>query len=121
MNKITRGVVMLEDKLEELKRLGNYCVQVFYGEELGCDDIDIIQKDRTIMITAYPIGFLGEVRLLWKGNLKILKDFDFGKEILTKLSNPPERDEYKKNGYYIMGTVDGIKSYFKKVGSKLLK
>lgn len=101
---------MLEQKLEEIKQLGNYAVQLWYGEGVGCDDSNVPANERELVIIASPVGHLGEVKLLWKGNLDLLKDFDF-KAKPTELSNPPKSAEYKENGYYAWGTDDSIDKY----------
>lgn len=108
---------MLEKKLEELKQNGNYAVQMWYGEGTGCDDLDVTPNERALVILAKPVGHLGEVSLLWKGNLDTLKDFDF-KSKPTKLTNPPREADYKEKGYYVWGTDRSIDDYINKAEGK---
>jgi len=104
---------MLEKKLEELKQAGHYAIQMWYGEELGCDDLDVPQNERKIVILGYPVGHLGEIKVLWKGDLKQLKNFDF-KSKPEQVSNPPKKEEYKSDGYYCWGTDRSIEDYLQK-------
>jgi hypothetical protein len=97
----------LEDKLEELKQMGNYAIQLTYGEDIGCDDSDVPQKERRLIVLANPVGCVGEVRLMFKGTFKDFLDFDLRTKP-TVISNPPLRDEYKDGGYFIWGTKNGV-------------
>lgn len=105
---------MLEQKLEELKQAGNYSIQVSYGEGTGCDDLDTPQKERIVVITSYPVGYIGSLRLMWKGTLPELAVFNFALSIPTEISNPPKREEYENNGYYVWGTEGALKEYHTK-------
>lgn len=101
----------LEDVLEELKKIGNYAVSVFYGEDIGCDDLNIPQNERKIQIIMTPVGVLGGARIMWKGTLETMQDFDFISKPKV-ISNPPEYDEYKENGYYVWGTDMALEGLF---------
>ena len=95
---------MLEQKLEEIKQLGHYAVTLWYGEQdVGGDDSDIPQNKHKIIILAYPVGCLGEVKILWKGNLKKLKNFDFADKP-KKIDNPLKKEQYENDGFYCWGT-----------------
>lgn len=103
----------LVNKLEEIKQAGNYAVNLFYGEDIGCDDMDVKPEERKILIICHPVGCLGSVRTLFKGNLKTLEDFN-PKSQPIQLSNPPKSGDYDKNGFYVWGTDDSLKSYLKR-------
>ena len=103
----------LLEKLEEIKQMGNYAVNLFYGEDIGADDSDIPQKDRRAVICFVPVGCLGEVRIMWRGKIAGLLKYDF-KTKPTKISNPPKREEYKDDGYYIWGTERSVDSILDK-------
>ena len=107
---------MLSEKLEELKQNGNYSVQLWFGEGTGCDDLDVPLNERNLVICAAPVGHLGEIKLLWKGNLDTLKDFNVEAKP-TKLPNPPSAADYKENGYYVWGTDRSIEDYLSKFSS----
>lgn len=100
----------VEDILERFKQEGNYAISLMYGEDIGCDDLDVPQNERKIKIIMTPVGYLGEVRKMVVTNLKEFKDFDFNKKPQV-ISNPPKYEEYKNNGYYIWGTESSIKSF----------
>ena len=104
---------MLEKKLEEIKQAGNYSVQLWFGEGLGCDDQTVPRDERALVILANPVGCLGEIKTMWKGTLEKLKDFDF-KVSPTKISNPPEESEYKEAGYYVWGTDRSVENFLDK-------
>jgi len=89
-------------KIEEIKRLGAYAVNISFGEDIGCDYMDISTEKRNIRIMFTPVGCLGSRRRLWKGTYADLLKFDFKSE--TKIvSNPPTRDEISSPGFYEWG------------------
>lgn len=98
----------LLEKLEEVKQLGNYAVTLIYGEDIGCDDLDIAKLERRVKVFCTPVGCCGETRTLWFGVLKDLLVCDFKKTKPQKLSNPPKEGEYDNPGYYIWGTDSGV-------------
>ena len=100
----------LEDVLEKFKQMGNYAVSLYYGEDIGCDDSDIPQKERTIKIVMSPVGYLGEVRVMLVTNLKELDNIDFSARPV-QISNPPKYEEYKNNGFYAWGTEKAINDF----------
>lgn len=99
----------LQDKLEEIKQLGNYAVTVYYGCGIGCDDVSDSPKDRQIKVVAFPVGVLGEAKILWT--------FEKVSEFLetdlsahpTVVSNPPSYDDTKAPGVYLWGTEFAVK------------
>lgn len=99
----------LQDVLEYIKKQGNYAVTLVYGEDVGCDDIALKQEKRTIIIYMTPVGYIGEVRKMWKGSLDDLLEFDFRQKPI-KVSNPPG-DEIPADGYYAWGTESVINDY----------
>ena len=103
----------LLDKLEEIKQMGNYSVSVHYGEGTGCDDSDVQKLERSITILFSPVGCLGEVRVMYKGHVKEALTFNFKKKP-KKISNPPEPDEIRDDGYYIWGTERSIDNILEK-------
>ena len=38
------------EKLEEIKKIGAYAVNVFFGEDIGWDDMDVPTEERRIII-----------------------------------------------------------------------
>lgn len=98
------------NKLEKIKQLGHYSVSLIYGEDIGCDDSGLKIEERTIKIIMSPVGYVGELRKLWKGKYLDLLKFDFSAQAKT-ISNPPKREELENDGYYIWGTDVAIKSY----------
>lgn len=100
----------LQDVLEKFKQQGNYSVHLFYGEDTGCDDLDIPQNERKIKIIMTPVGYLGEVRKLVVTNLDELKKFDFNQKPRL-VSNPPSHKEISNNGVYAWGAEPSIKKY----------
>lgn len=98
----------LQEKLEEIKAIGSYSVQLFFGEDMGCDDSEISMNDRNIQITFSPVGVLGGARILFKGSLIDFLNFDV-KTKPIKISNPPKRKEYENGGYFIWGSDENVK------------
>lgn len=105
----------LSEKLEEVKQLGNYAVNLFYGEDIGYDDLSVAMLDRRVKLVCTPVGCIGEARILWVGILKDLLVFDFKNTIPLRLSNPPKREEYSNSGYYIWGTDSGVDAILARV------
>ena len=103
----------LENKLEELKQLGHYSIQLWYGEGTGCDDSDVPVEDRHIRVIAEPVGYLGSMRMMWHGSYSDLLEFDF-RQKATIISNPPEEREHEDAGYYIWGTERSIELYLER-------
>jgi hypothetical protein len=97
------------NKLEEFKKIGMYCVNLYYGESsVGCDDLGVPQEERNIILLGSPVGCVGETRVLLKTNVKNFISFDF-KTKPKKIHNPPSEGDYRENGFYIWGTDDGVK------------
>ncbi len=104
----------LVEQLEAIKHLPMYAVSLYYGCDIGCDDIDIKAENREIKIVGTPIGVLGEARQMWKA--KTLAAF-LNMDISAKpkvVSNPPEYKEIEKPGIYLWGTVSAIERLTKK-------
>lgn len=100
--------MILEEKLEELKQIGIYAIQLWFGEDVGCDDLSVPLVDRRIVVMGFPVGCLGSTKVLFKGKLKELLSFDF----YTKpkiLPNPPETEDWDGGGWFIWGTEDSVK------------
>jgi len=106
----------LEDVLEKIKKAGNYSVQLWYGEGMGCDDLDIPQDKREIKCLFAPVGYIGEVKVLWIGPLKDFLSFDIETADIIRLPNPPPDDFIRKPipGVYAWGTDQSIKSWQEK-------
>jgi hypothetical protein len=100
----------LQDVLEKFKQQGNYAVSLYYGENVGCDDLGVQQNERNIKIAMSPVGYLGEIKKLVVTNLEELENFDFDKKPKV-ISNPPKYDEYSSNGIYVWGTESALKEY----------
>ncbi len=98
-------------KLEEIKKIGAYAINLTFGEGIGADDSDVLRKDRMIAVSYTPVGFNGEGMVYWNGTYKEFSSFDFSStpEIV---SNPPEEEQVRKPGFYTWGTdkyLEGIK------------
>jgi len=91
-------------KLEEIKKLGAYEVSLYFGEDIGCDDMDVPTKKRRVIVKWTPVGCLGGQRVLWNGTVATFLKFDFKKSKKKVLSNPPSREDVYKPGYYTWGT-----------------
>lgn len=100
-------------KLEQIKKAGNYAVTLYYGEDIGCDDLDVKPEERKILIVCHPVGCLGSVRTIFNGNLKTFINFN-PKEKPKQLNNPPEHGSYDEHGFYAFGTDDMIKHYYER-------
>ena len=101
------------EKLEEIKQMGNYAVDLMFGEDIGCDDSDVPMMERQVRVIFHPVGCLGEVRVMWKGTAQTFLEFDF-KNKPTRISNPPKREEYSEDGYYIWGTEGSVDKILEK-------
>jgi len=108
----------LQDKLEEIKQNGNYQICLFYGEEIGADDLDIPQDERRVIVIAHPHGYLGEVRTLWKGKLLSFLNFDFKYNIPKIVPNPPSNNEVEESGYYVWGAGKSAYDYIRERGGE---
>jgi hypothetical protein len=96
------------DQLENLKEAGCYALQVFYGEDVGCDDSDVPKMERRLQITFRPVGVLGSARMLFVGNVQAFLEVDF-QDIKPKVvSNPPGGDLFHTDGFYLWGTEDAV-------------
>ncbi len=103
----------LQDKLEQLKEMGVYAVNLTYGEDVGCDDLDVLQNKRRLIVIFSPVGCLGEARIMYYGNLGDFLSFNL-KTKPTMLSNPPDRSEYIDGGYFIWGTENSVENILEK-------
>ena len=99
-------------KLEEVKLAGNYAVGLAYGENVGCDDLDTKKEDRQVQIYGSPVGYLGGLRVLWKGKVSEVDSFDVN-STPKRVNNPPSHNDLNDSGYYIWGTSDNIDSFLK--------
>lgn len=97
----------LEQKLEEVKQLGAYSVNLFFGEGEGSDDSNIPMMKREVKMICQPVGYLGSMRALFKGTLEEFLEFDLSQEP-KQISNPPKREEYEESGWYCWGTDSAI-------------
>jgi len=100
---------MLE-KLEQIKQLGAYSVNVHFGEGEGADDSDIPTMERSIKCISSPVGYLGSMRAMFKGTVKSFLEFDFKTEPKL-ISNPPQREEYEDDGFYCWGSDSSVEMY----------
>ena len=100
----------LEDILERIKQSRAYAIALFYGEDIGCDDLGIPQEERRIVISWFPAGYLGAVKMLWRGHLAEIDELDVMKKPI-QISNPP-KDYPKEKGLYVYGTEEGLKSFW---------
>lgn len=89
----------LLEKLEEVKQLGAYSLVLNFGEGEGADDSDIPTMERNIRLICSPVGYLGGMKVMYKGTVKSFLNFDL-KSKPTLISNPPEKHEYEKDGFY---------------------
>jgi len=109
---LQHSFVPLQDKLQQFKKIGYYAVRLVFGEDVGCDDLDINTYERNINVIATPVGCVGEARIMFIGKLKqfLLDDFDKTPKILT---NPPIEKDYKESGWDIWGTAIGVETILK--------
>ena len=96
------------EKLEAFKQKGVYSVSVMYGEGTGCDDSDVPPLERSLRIVGEPVGYLGSLRVMFKGSVRDFLDMDLNTP-LKQVSNPPKREEYEDNGFYYWGSDESIK------------
>jgi len=97
-------------KIEELKQKGTYGLQVYYGEGIGCDDLDIPIMDRKFRLVFTPVGYLGSMRAMYEGNVKEFLEFDFTQEPKI-ISNPPKQEEFVDHGFYCWGSDSSMNVY----------
>lgn len=109
----------LLEKLEEIKQVRNYAVNLTYGEDIGCDDLDVKPMERRVILFVTPIGCIGEGRMMWRGKVKDFLEFDFKKQIPTVIDNPPKSEQYEKNGYYLWGTPEGVNVILDKIKNRV--
>lgn len=107
----------LLEKLEEIKQMGSYAITLGYGEGVGCDDLRVKTKNRSIWIAFRPVGCLGEARVIYQGKIKHCLSFDF-KTNPKIVSNPPNSGETDKDGYYLYGTDEGLQASLNRFGWK---
>ncbi len=91
-------------KLEEIKQTVCYAVSVFYGEGVGCDDMDVPIEDRLIRVGWAPAGVLGSARMLFVGSVKDFLDFDVTSKKPEVVDNPPSHTVSQTPGFYLWGT-----------------
>lgn len=96
------------EKLEEIKKLGAYAVDIFFGEDIGCDDMDVPTDERRTRLIYTPAGYLGGRRVLWLGKYKDFIAFDFA-QVPKQISNPPQKEEYEGGGYFAWGAELDVK------------
>jgi len=101
----------LLQKLEEIKQKGAYSVQLYYGADIGADDLDIPIMEREVKVVCFPVGYLGSMRAMYVGTVKSLLELDLSIEP-TQISNPPKKEEYEKEGFYCWGT-ETVEKLFK--------
>jgi len=104
----------LEEKLEEFKKLGVYDVQLWFGEGVGCDDLDIPLYERKLWVIGVPVGCLGACKVFYKGTVKDFLSFNFKANVPTVVPNPPKNLENKKGNWFIWGIDDAVKIILKK-------
>jgi hypothetical protein len=75
--------------------------------------MDVPVDERRIQVVYSPVGFLGSIRVLWKGKMKDFLAFDFY-STPTKVSNPPTEIQGISTGFFAWGSDDSIGDYMKK-------
>lgn len=103
----------LEETLEAIKQMRHYSVTLSFGEDIGCDDLDVPLYDRRIFIVAVPVGYLGEVRRAWVGKMSEIALMDLSTPPVL-LSNPPGGIPTEA-GSYAWGADGSIVDYMKEV------
>jgi len=101
-------------KLEEIKQLGFYDVSFYYGEGIGCDDLEVHPSKRKARFIGVPVGCIGSAKIMYLGKIEDFLEFNFMSKPKT-ISNPPSDEECENDGYYIWGTeegLDAIESWF---------
>ena len=107
-------MISLEQKLNEFKKMGVYAVEVFFGEDIGCDDLDVPLYERRLWVLGVPVGCLGSAGVLYKGTLQDFLSFDFKKNKPKILSNPPKNIEREEGEWFIWGTDEGVDAVLKR-------
>jgi hypothetical protein len=105
----------LEEILEEIKQMGHYAVSAFFGEDIGCDDLDVSLDERRLQVRAVPVGYLGEIRRIWVGTFAELKAADLA-AVPTRLSNPPAKLP-EEPGVYAWGTDSSMDDFMAKLAA----
>jgi len=95
------------EKLEAFKQKGVYSVTTFYGESTGCDDSDVPVMERSIRVMGEPVGYLGSLRVMYKGTVQSFLELDLDAP-MKNVSNPPKREEIEEPGFYFWGTDTSI-------------
>lgn len=99
-------------KLEELKQKGVYGISIWFGERVGCDDMDVPTAERSLKVIFYPVGCLGEAKGFFKTTVGKFLEHDLKNP--RKISNPPKEEEIKEDGFYMWGTDRGIDEIIKR-------
>ena len=91
-----------------------YSVQLFYGEDIGCDDLDTPMDERRVKMMGVPVGCLGEGRVIFSGTIADLLSASLQSQTINLIDNPPTDEQVEKmnnaNGeFFGVGTDAGIK------------
>ena len=93
-------------------------MNMLFGEDIGCEDLDIPLYERRVMVLGVPIGVLGGVRVCFKGKLKEFLNFDFLASKPKKLPNPPKKLEQEKGNWFIWGVEDFVEKVINNLWGK---
>ena len=96
-------------KMEEIKHLENYGIFCTYGEDVGADDLAIVQEDRQVKIYAVPVGYNALVRMCYCMKVSEIEGFDLS-EPPTLLGNPAGEIP-NKTGVYLWGKEGAVLDY----------
>lgn len=105
----------LSDVLEDFKKMGNYGVTLYYGEDIGCDDLDVLPGKRRVLIVGTVVGYLGGLRLALVGTRDEIIAMHLGNTFVPqKLPNPPGDGLRNELGAFVWGTEENVARYLSK-------
>lgn len=103
----------LLEQLEDAKQAGMYSVSLMYGEDVGCDDLEVPPLQRRVLFIGHPVGFLGEVRVMFKGPMELFLKHDWNNRP-QQISNPPQNDEHEQGGWFVWGTENAMERFYER-------
>lgn len=70
----------MQKKLEQIKQLGVYALQLSYGEYIGNDDVKTPENERKLLVIFVPMGYIGKVKCYFRGTIEEFMNFDFSQK-----------------------------------------
>jgi len=100
----------LINALERVKRLPAYALNVFYGENIGFDDVEVAVGDRRLEVSWSPFVNNGSIRVVWCGSLKEFLVADM-RQMPQRVPMPPHKEDLRHPGYYVYGSDQAVESF----------